>query len=77
MQVHEECVCVCLTSCSLTWVFLSFCLDNRKADRLTKMDHRAKNLGIELWSSLGDSEKDWRLYIPMDYFTQSFTALQY
>lgn len=66
-----------LPSCSLTWVFLSFYLDNEKADKLTKMDHRAKNLGIELWSSLGDSEKDWGVYIPMDYFTQSFTELQY
>lgn len=66
-----------LPSCSLTRLaaapFLSFELDSEKAHKLTKMDHRAQILGIELWSSLGDSWKNWRLYIPPEYFTQSWT----
>lgn len=47
-----------LPSSSLICVVLSLYLDNEKADKLTKMDHRAKNLGIEVRSSLGGSEKD-------------------
>lgn len=45
MQVHEENggIKKHLTFMQLNLGVLSFCLDNDKADKLTKMDHRAKN----------------------------------
>lgn len=59
---------------------LSFYLDNEKADRLTKMDHRAKNSrswGLNSVPHRGDSRQKWRVYFPVDYFTQPLTELEY
>lgn len=65
MQVHEENNAggekkkenLGFMQLNLGFFFLSFYLDNEKVDKLTKMDHAAKNMGIELWSTLEDSEK--------------------
>lgn len=43
MQVHEKNAGNNLTFTQLSLAVLSLCVDNEKADELTKRDHRAKN----------------------------------
>lgn len=58
--------------------FLSFCLDNERVDKLTKMDHGAKKTWeLNCGPHWGVQKKDWSVNIPKDYFTQSFTEPQY